>query len=333
MTLAITFDDVAAAAQRLQGHAHRTPVLTSRTADERTGAQVFFKAENFQRMGAFKFRGAFNALAQFSPAQRERGVIAFSSGNHAQATALAARMLGMPSVIVMPQDAPAAKLAATRGYQAGQPGSEVVLYDRYTEDREAIGRRLAQERGMTLVPPYDHVDVMAGQGTAALELVEQVQELDGGGLDALLVCVGGGGLISGCAVAATHLLPGIEVWGVEPEAGNDTQRSLAEGRIVHIDTPKTIADGAQTQHSGELTFPVIQQLVRGIVTASDGELVEAMRFFAERMKIVVEPTGCLGAAALMSRVAGLPDLRGRRVGVILSGGNVDVRRYAELLGG
>jgi threonine dehydratase len=333
MTLAITFDDVAVAAQRLAGHAHRTPVLTSRTADERTGARVFFKAENFQRMGAFKFRGAFNALAKFSPAQRERGVIAFSSGNHAQATALAARILGMPSVIVMPKDAPVAKLAATRGYQAGQAGSEVVLYDRYTEDREAIGQRLAQERGMTLVPPYDHADVMAGQGTAALELVEQVAELDGGGLDALLVCVGGGGLISGCAVAATHLLPGIEVWGVEPEAGNDTQRSLAEGRIVHIDTPKTIADGAQTQHSGTLTFPVIQQLVRGIVTASDAQLVDAMRFFAERMKIVVEPTGCLGAAALMSRVAGLPNLRGRRVGVILSGGNVDVRRYAELLAG
>jgi threonine dehydratase len=282
-------------------------------------------------MGAFKFRGAFNALARFSPAQRERGVIAFSSGNHAQATALAARILGMPGVIVMPQDAPAAKLAATRGYQDGQPGSEVVLYDRYTEDREAIGRRLAQERGMTLVPPYDHVDVMAGQGTAALELVEQVREMDGGGLDALLVCVGGGGLISGCAVAATHLLPGIDVWGVEPEAGNDTQRSLAEGRIVHIDTPKTIADGAQTQHSGALTFPVIQALVKGIVTVSDEELVQAMRFFAERMKIVVEPTGCLGAAALLSRVAGLPCLRGRRVGVILSGGNVDVRRYAELL--
>ena len=333
MNLAITFDDVAAAAQRLAGHAHRTPVLTSRTADELTGARVFFKAENLQRMGAFKFRGAFNALARFSPAQRERGVIAFSSGNHAQATALAARILGMPSVIVMPQDAPAAKLAATRGYQAGQPGSEVVLYDRYTEDREAIGRRLAEERGMTLVPPYDHADVMAGQGTAALELVEQVREIDGGGLDALLVCVGGGGLISGCAVAAKHLLPGIEVWGVEPEAGNDTQRSLAEGRIVHIDTPKTIADGAQTQHSGTLTFPVIQALVKGIVTASDEQLVQAMRFFAERMKIVVEPTGCLGAAALMSRVAGLPDLRGRRVGVILSGGNVDVRRYAELLAG
>ena len=333
MTLAITFDDVAAAAQRLTGHAHRTPVLTSRTADELTGARVFFKAESFQRMGAFKFRGAFNALARFSPAQRERGVIAFSSGNHAQATALAARILGMPSVIVMPKDAPAAKLAATRGYQDGQPGSEVVLYDRYTEDREAIGRRLAQERGMTLVPPYDHADVMAGQGTAALELLEQVREMDGGGLDALLVCVGGGGLISGCAVAAKHLLPGIEVWGVEPEAGNDTQRSLAEGRIVHIDTPKTIADGAQTQHSGALTFPVIQTLVKGIVTASDEQLVQAMRFFAERMKIVVEPTGCLGAAALLSRVAGLPDLRGRRVGVILSGGNVDVRRYAELLAG
>jgi threonine dehydratase len=329
--LAITFDDVAAAARRLAGHAHRTPVLTSRTADERTGAQVFFKAENLQRMGAFKFRGAFNALARFDAAQRERGVIAYSSGNHAQAVALAARMLGMPSVIVMPQDAPPAKLAATRGYQAGMAGSEVVLYDRYQEDREAIGRRLAAERGMALVPPYDHADVMAGQGTAALELVQQVAEAGGAPLDVLLVCVGGGGLISGCAVAVTHLVPGIEVWGVEPEAGNDTQRSLAEGRIVHIDTPKTIADGAQTQHTGELTFPVIQRLVRGIVTVSDQQLVEAMRFFAERMKIVVEPTGCLGAAALFARADGLPDLRGRRVGVVLSGGNVDLRRYGQWL--
>jgi threonine dehydratase len=308
-------------------------VLTSRTADELTGAQLFFKAENFQRMGAFKFRGAFNALARFTPAQRERGVIAFSSGNHAQAVALSARILRMPSVIVMPQDAPPSKLAATRGYQAGQPGSEVVLYDRYTEDREAIGRRLADERGMTLVPPYDHADVMAGQGTAGLELVEQVRELDGGGLDALLVCVGGGGLIAGCAVAATHLLPDVQVFGVEPEAGNDTQRSLAEGRIVHIDTPRTIADGAQTQHSGALTFPVIQRLVQGIVTVSDAQLVQAMRFFAERMKIVVEPTGCLAAAAVFSRAQGLPDLRGQRVGVILSGGNVDVTRYAQLLAG
>jgi threonine dehydratase len=333
LNLAIGFDDVTTAAQRLAGHAHRTPVLTSRTADELTGAQLFFKAENFQRMGAFKFRGAFNALAHFTPAQRERGVIAFSSGNHAQAVALSARILRMPSVIVMPQDAPPSKLAATRGYQAGQPGSEVVLYDRYTEDREAIGRRLADERGMTLVPPYDHADVMAGQGTAGLELVEQVRELDGGGLDALLVCVGGGGLIAGCAVAATHLLPDVQVFGVEPEAGNDTQRSLAEGRIVHIDTPRTIADGAQTQHSGALTFPVIQRLVQGIVTVSDAQLVQAMRFFAERMKIVVEPTGCLAAAAVFSRAQGLPDLRGQRVGVILSGGNVDVTRYAQLLAG
>jgi len=327
--LAIGFADVAAAAERLRGVAHRTPVRCSRTADEHTGARLFFKCENFQRMGAFKFRGAFNALAQFTPGQRERGVIAFSSGNHAQAIALSARLLGMPSVIVMPQDAPAAKLAATRGYQQGQPGSEVVTFDRYTEDREAIGRRLAGERGMTLIPPYDHPHVMAGQGTAALELIEQTA--DGGPLDALLVCVGGGGLISGCAVAAAQLCPGIEVWGVEPEAGNDTQQSLARGAIVHIDTPQTIADGAQTQHSGTLTFPVIQALVRGIVTVSDAQLVAAMRFFAERMKIVVEPTGCLGAAALFERAAGLPDLRGQRVGVILSGGNVDVPRFAELL--
>ena len=334
MTLAISFDDIRAAAARLKGHAHHTPVLSSRTADERTGAEVFFKAENFQRMGAFKFRGAFNALSKFTPQQRERGVIAFSSGNHAQAIALSARLLGMPSVIVMPHDAPAAKLAATRAYQDGQPGSEVVVFNRYTEDREAIGKRLADERNMTLIPPYDHADVMAGQGTAALELVEQAALLGrGGALDALLVCVGGGGLISGCAVAATHLLPEIEVWGVEPEAGNDTQQSLARGEIVFIETPQTIADGAQTQHSGQLTFPVIKQLVRGIVTVSDAQLVAAMRFFAERMKIVVEPTGCLAAAALFERAAGLPDLRGKRVGVILSGGNVDVTRWAELLAG
>jgi threonine dehydratase len=225
----------------------------------------------------------------------------------------------------MPKDSPAAKLAATREYQAGQAGSEVVLYDRYTEDREAIGRRLAQERGMTLIPPYDHPDVMAGQGTAAAELIEET-----GPLDLLLVCVGGGGLISGCAVAAHHLSPGIRVIGVEPEAGNDTQQSLAQGRIVHIDTPRTIADGAQTQHSGTLTFPVIQALVERIVTVSDVQLVQAMRFFAERMKLVVEPTGCLGAAAALD---GEVDVRGRRVGVVISGGNVDVARYAALLGG
>ncbi len=324
--LAIGHDDVAAAAARLQGHAHRTPVLTSSTLDALTGAHVFLKCENLQRMGAFKFRGACNALLQFTPAQRQAGVIAYSSGNHAQAIALSARLLGMPSVIVMPQDSPAAKLAATRGYQQGQSASEVLLYDRYSEDREAIGQRIARERGMTLIPPYDHPHVMAGQGTAALELLEQTAA--GGPLDLLLVCVGGGGLISGCAVVAHHLNPGIRVIGVEPEAGNDTQQSLALGRIVHIDTPRTIADGAQTQHSGVLTFPVIQRLVERIVTVSDAQLVQAMRFAAERMKQVVEPTGGLGLAALLAGVVQAP---GQRVGVIISGGNVDITRYAALL--
>ena len=321
--LAISIADIEAAAARLKGHAHLTPVMRSRTADERTGAQLFFKCENFQRMGAFKFRGAYNALAQFTPEQRQGGVIAFSSGNHAQAVALSARLLGMPSVIVMPKDSPRAKLAATRGYQEGQRGSEVVLFDRYTEDREAIGRRLAAERGMTLIPPYDHPRVMAGQGTAALELLRET-----GPLDKLLVCVGGGGLISGCAVAAHALAPGIEVIGVEPEAGNDTQQSLARGEIVHIETPRTIADGAQTQHSGQLTFPVIQRHVSRIVTVSDEQLVRTMRFFAERMKMVVEPTGCLGAAALLEGVVSAP---GQRVGVIVSGGNVDIAAYAGFL--
>jgi threonine dehydratase len=320
---AISFDDIAAAAGRLRGVAHRTPARTSRTVDERTGATVYFKCENFQRMGAFKFRGAYNALAKFTPAQRQAGVIAFSSGNHAQAIALSARLLGMPSVIVMPQDAPAPKVAATRGYQQGQAGSEVVLYDRYTEDREAIGRRIAAERGMTLIPPYDHADVMAGQGTAALELIEDV-----GPLDALLVCVGGGGLFSGSAVAAHARSPGVKVYGVEPEAGNDVQRSVARGEIVHIDTPRTIADGAQTQACGQLTFPILRDLSTAILTVSDAQLVATMRFFAERMKMVVEPTGCLAAAALME---GAVDLKGQRVGVIISGGNVDLAAYAALL--
>ncbi len=321
--LAIEFADVAAAATRLRGVAHRTPARTSRTVDERTGATVYFKCENFQRMGAFKFRGAYNALSRFSPEQRRAGAIAFSSGNHAQAIALSARLLQMPSVIVMPQDAPAPKLAATRGYQQGMAGSEVVLYDRYREDREAIGRRIAAERGMTLIPPYDHADVMAGQGTAALELIEDV-----GPLDALLVCVGGGGLISGCAIAAHGRSPGVRVIGVEPEAGNDVQQSVARGEIVHIDTPKTIADGAQTQHCGQLTFPVIRRHVEQVLTVSDAQLVQTMRFFAERMKMVVEPTGCLAAAALLESVI---DLRGQRVGVIISGGNVDLAAYAALL--
>jgi threo-3-hydroxy-L-aspartate ammonia-lyase len=323
MTLAITFDDVSAAAGRLAGVANRTPALTSRTADERCAARLFFKCENLQRMGAFKFRGAYNALAQFDAAQRRTGVITFSSGNHAQAIALSARLLGMPSVIVMPRDAPPVKLAATRQYQDGQAGSEVVLYDRYSEDRDAIGARVAAERGMTLIPPYDHPHVMAGQGTAALELIEQV-----GPLDMLVVCVGGGGLISGCAVAARHLAPGIAVHGVEPEAGNDTQLSLTRGEIVRIDVPQTIADGAQTQSSGRLTFPVIRALVAGIQTVSDAQLVTTMRFFAERMKLVVEPTGCLAAAAVLE---GKLDVAGKRVGVIVSGGNVDRKDYARWL--
>jgi threonine dehydratase len=318
LSLAISFADVEAAAARLRGVAHRTPVATSRTADELTGARLFFKCENLQRMGAFKFRGGYNALAQFTPQQRERGAIAFSSGNHAQAIALSARLLGMPAVIVMPQDAPPLKIAATRGY-----GAEVVLYDRYTQDREALGRQLAAERGMTLIPPYDHPHVMAGQGTSALELL-----LETGPLDLLLVCVGGGGLISGCATAARHLAPACRVIGVEPEAGNDVQQSLQRGEIVHIDVPKTIADGAQTQHAGNLTFPVIQALVDDVLTVSDTQLVRAMRFFMERMKLVVEPTGCLGAAAALEGV--LP-VKGKRVGVILSGGNVDAERYARLL--
>jgi len=320
MNLAIGHADVAAAAQRLQGIAHRTPVLTSRTADELTGAQLFFKCENFQRMGAFKFRGAYNALAQFSPQQRAAGVVAFSSGNHAQAIALSARLLAMPATIVMPQDAPPVKIAATRGY-----GAEVVLYDRYTEDREAIGRRLAEERGMTLIPPFDHPHVMAGQGTAALELLQET-----GSLDLLLVCTGGGGLISGCATAAHHLQPACSVVGVEPAAGNDVQQSLRAGAIVGIPVPQTIADGAQTQAPGKLTFPIIQALVSDVVTVNDDALKRAMRFFAQRMKIVVEPTGCLGAAAAFEQAV---DVRGRRVGIIVSGGNVDLAQYAALLAG
>ena len=325
MTLPITLQDIRAAADRLAGVAHKTPVLTSRLANERAGTQLFFKCENLQRVGAFKFRGAYNALAQFDAAQRRAGVIAFSSGNHAQAIALAARLLDIPSVIVMPADAPPGKLAATRTYQEGRRGSEVVLYDRYREDREAIGRRIASERGMTLIPPYDHPHVMAGQGTAALELIQEV-----GTLDALLVCVGGGGLVSGSAVAAQGLLPGVAVYGVEPAAGNDVQQSLARGEIVRIAVPDTIADGAQTQAPGRLTFEVMRACLRGVLTVSDAQLITAMRFFAEHMKLVVEPTGCLAAAAALDRVI---DLRGQRVGIIVSGGNVDRVRYGHWISG
>lgn len=317
--LAIGYEDVSAAARRLDGVAHRTPVLTSRTADELTGGTLFFKCENLQRMGAFKFRGAYNALAQFDDAQRHRGVVTYSSGNHAQAIALAARLLGMPAAIVMPTDAPAVKIASTRGY-----GGEIILYDRYREDRGAIAKRLAEQRGMTVIPPYDHPDVMAGQGTATKELIETV-----GDLDVLLVCLGGGGLISGSAVAAHALASGCKVIGVEPAAGNDGQRSLAAGQIVKIDTPQTIADGAQTQSLGQLTFPVIRRLVSRIVTVTDAQLVETMNFFATRMKLVVEPTGCLAAAAALFKMV---DLRGKRAGVIVSGGNVDLAAFARLIG-
>ncbi|RQV73884.1 MULTISPECIES: threo-3-hydroxy-L-aspartate ammonia-lyase [Burkholderia] len=313
-----TYDDVAAAAARLEGHAHRTPVMTSRTIDDALGAQVFFKCENLQRMGAFKFRGAFNALSRFDAEQRRHGVVAFSSGNHAQAIALSARILGIPATIVMPQDAPAAKIAATRGY-----GGNVVTYDRYTEDREQIGRELAEKHGLTLVPPYDHPDVIAGQGTAAKELFDEV-----GPLDAVFTPLGGGGLLSGTALATRALSPHAKLYGVEPEAGNDAQQSFRSGTIVHIDTPRTIADGAQTQHVGNLTFPILRRDVDDILTATDAELVDCMRFFATRMKLVVEPTGCLAFAA----VRRMKDaLQGKRVGVVISGGNVDLENFCALV--
>ncbi|TAL54848.1 threo-3-hydroxy-L-aspartate ammonia-lyase [Pandoraea sp.] len=313
------YRDIEAAAARLKGVAHHTPVLTSSEANRRTGAQLFFKCENFQRMGAFKFRGAYNAIAQFTSAQREAGVVTFSSGNHAQAIALAAQLSGIKATILMPEDAPKAKVAATRGY-----GGEIVTYNRYTEDRDAIGRALARERGMTLIPPYDHPHVIAGQGTAAKELIEASGELD-----ALVVCLGGGGLLSGSALAAAALAPRCRVIGVEPEAGNDGQQSLRKGEIVHIAAPKTLADGAATTHLGDWTFPIIQRHVADIVTVSDEQLRQAMRFFAERMKMVVEPTGCLAAAAVLS---GVIPTAGKKVGVLISGGNVDLSVLAGILG-
>ena len=314
-----TYADVAAAAGRIKGHAHHTPVLRSSTMDQRLGAQVFFKCENFQRMGAFKFRGAFNALSRFDAAQRMAGAIAFSSGNHAQAIALSARLLGIPAVILMPADAPQAKIDATRGY-----GGEVILFDRFKQDREVLTREIAAQRGMTLIPPFDHADVIAGQGTAAKELFEEV-----GALDYLFVCMGGGGLLSGSALSARALSAHCAVLGVEPEAGNDGQQSFRSGAIVHIPTPTTIADGAQTQAVGELTFAIIRRDVQDVLTVSDAQLVQAMRFYAERMKMIVEPTGCLSLAAVCH--AGLP-LQGKRVGVIVSGGNVDLQRFGQLLG-
>jgi len=316
----LQFTDIQAAAARLQGHAHRTPVLTSRTLDAMLGAQVFMKAENLQRMGAFKFRGGYNAVNALSDAQRARGVVAFSSGNHAQAVALAAQLHGCHATIVMPQDAPALKLAATRGY-----GAEVIIYDRYKEDRAAIATALVEKHGATLIPPYDYLPVMAGQGTAALELIE-----DAGPLDALIVCAGGGGFLSGCAVAAKHLLPDIRVIGAEPERGNDMQQSLRAGRIVSIDVPRTICDGQQTQSIGQHPWAVIQALVSDVLTATDPGVVEAMRFAFERMKLVLEPSGACALAALMQH---REQFKGQRVGITLSGGNVGIDRFVALITG
>jgi threonine dehydratase len=317
----LSLDDVRAAAERLSGIAHRTPVLTSRTLDERTGSTAFLKAECLQRGGAFKFRGAFNMISSLGPDERVRGVVAYSSGNHAQAVSLAARLLGTSATILMPADTPAAKLDATRGY-----GAEIVTYDRYTQDREALGAALAAERGgLALVPPYEHPLIMAGQGTAALELLEDVP-----GLDVLLVPVGGGGLIAGCATAAKALRPGIRVIGVEPEAGDDTRRSLEAGERVRIPVPRTIADGQQADIPGELTFAVNRQVVDTIVTVSDAEILDAMAFLFDRMKLVTEPSGASAAAALL---AGRAEAGGARVGVVISGGNVGAARFAELMAG
>jgi threonine dehydratase len=317
---AIGLSDVRQAAERLRGVANKTPVVTSRTVDALVGGQVFFKCENLQRGGAFKFRGAYNRLVALSAPERARGVVAFSSGNHAQGVALAARELGIPATVVMPSDAPALKLAATEGY-----GAEVVRYDRLTEDREAIAQRLADARGLTLVPPYDHPLIMAGQGTAALELIEEVKTLDW-----LLVPVGGGGLLSGCLIAATGLLPAVKVVGVETETSNDWVLSLEAGHPVRIPPPDTIADGMRTQQPGSLTFPIVQQLAHRVMVVSDAEVLDAMRMLLLRMKLLVEPTGAVPAALLLS---GRLDLRDQRVGVILSGGNADPGLLAEMLSG
>jgi len=314
----VTYADIEAAARRLEGVAHRTPVATSRLFDELVGAEAFFKCENFQQMGAFKFRGAYNALSQLDDGARRRGVVAFSSGNHAQAVALAGLLLGIARVIVMPADAPAVKVAATRAY-----GAEVVFYDRAAgESREDVAARLANERGSTVIPPFDHAHVIAGQGTAAKELVEDV-----GALDDLYVPTGGAGLLSGSAIAATHLVPGIRVIGVEPAAGDDAARSFRTKTLQRVDDPQTIADGARTQSLGSLTFPLVLRHVGDIITVTDAQIVEAMRFAWERMKLVVEPTGALAMAGVMS---GAIPVRDRRVGIILSGGNVDLKAAAAL---
>ena len=317
MKTTVTFEDVEAAANRLRGIAHRTPVVTSRTLDGRLGAKVHLKCENLQRAGAFKFRGAYNAVSRLSPEERGSGVLTYSSGNHAQAIALASRLLGTTATIVMPENAPLAKRRATEGY-----GARVVTYDPAKERREEVATRLRQQGGAILIPPYDHADVIAGQGTTALELVEDVSDLD-----VLVVCCGGGGLLSGCALVARRLRPGCRVVGVEPETADDATRSFRTGVLHTVDNPVTIADGARTPSLGTLTFPLVRQNVDDMVTVSDDELVRAMRFAWERLKLVVEPTGVLGlAAALHGRVP----VAGKRVGVILTGGNVDLDDALEL---
>ena len=317
--LPVTYADVAAAARRLEGQALRTPVVTSRTIDERTGARVFFKCENLQRAGAFKFRGAYNALANLTPAQQRAGVVAYSSGNHAQAVALAGQLLGIKAVIVMPADAPAVKIAATRGY-----GAEIILYNREREDREAITSELARSRGLTAVPPFDDRHIIAGQGTAAKELVE-----DAGALDYLLVPCGGGGLLTGCAIAARELSPGVKCIGVEPAAGDDVTRSFQTKTIQRVHNPDTIADGARTAAPGAITFPLILHHVQAMLTVTDDELLRTMFFIWERMKLIVEPTGALGAAALLEGKFGADAIKGKRIGVIFSGGNADVKALAR----
>ena len=314
----VRLQDIQDAARQIAGVAHRTPVIRSRTLDELTGTQVFLKAENMQRVGAFKFRGAYNAVSRLSAEQLRRGIAAYSSGNHAQAVALAARELGSTAVIVMPADTPAAKLDAVRGY-----GAEIITYDRYTGDREQIGRDLAAERGLALIPPYEHPHVIAGQGTAALELLEEVPDLD-----AVLVPVGGGGLIAGSAIAAKGVRPGIEVIGVEPEAGDDTKRSLEAGHRVGVPVPRTIADGQAAPIPGELTFSINKDLVDRIVLVSDDQIRAALRFAVDRLKLVMEPSGASGVAALLTGALGPPPAR---IGVIISGGNIGAARLAELI--
>ncbi|BAY40550.1 pyridoxal-5'-phosphate-dependent enzyme, beta subunit [Nostoc sp. NIES-2111] len=310
----VSINDIQAAQQRLAGVAHRTPILTSRTVNDRTDSEVFFKCENFQRTGAFKFRGAYNALAQLSPAQKEKGVLTFSSGNHGQAIALAGKLLNIPTTIVMPDDAPAVKQTATKSY-----GAEVILYNRQQTNREELAQNLASDRGLTLIPPYDHPHVIAGQGTAALELVQEVGELD-----LLLVCCGGGGLISGCAIAAKALLPNVRVIGVEPTLADDATRSFYTKTLQTVTNTNTIADGARTPSLGKITFPLVLQYVDDMVTVSEQAIINTMFFIWERMKIVVEPTGVLAAAALLEDIVTAP---GKKIGVIISGGNVDLAQF------